>query len=897
MEDWLSMEKIYIVDAVNFLFRSYYAIGPMTNSKGESTNALYGFIRSIFKLMNEFSPDYFAAVFDGPENKKSRTEIYSEYKSHRTGMPEDLFPQLEQALHFCEIAGIPHLCIPGVEADDTMGSIARWMEKKGVQVFLCSSDKDLCQLVSDSTFIINPHKDNLLVDREKVRELFGVTPEQIIDLLALVGDASDNIPGLEGFGPKTAAALLNEFGTLEEILAHPEKLSGKKQETLINDKEIALMSKKLATIHTNIVFPHEEKFFHLKMPDLEKVKEFYREMRFMSLLRELGVEEEAPAKSHSTQGLIAQHYHLIDDEKSLIELITRLEKEKEICVDTETTHLRPMQARLVGVGLGVSPGKAWYIPLNGPLGKEKVLSKLRPLLENPDIGFIGHNIKYDLHVLFNENVTVQNIAFDTILASYLISPQTQRHNLDDLSLEKLGEVKIPIADLIGKGKKQISMQEVSLGKITAYCCEDVDFTLRLKKIFEKDLELMELTPLFKQIELPLISILAQMERNGIYVDLKKLEKMSEELRVQLKELEQQIHHLAGEHFNINSPRQLSTILFEKMGVRPPKKTATGYSTAFDVLDSLKEEVPIVKKIIQYRTLEKLRSTYVDALPEQINPVTHRIHCTFNQSVAATGRLSCQDPNLQNIPVRMEEGKKIREAFKPQKPNYSFVAADYSQIELRLLAHLSEDPALLKAFRAGEDIHAYTAALVFGIPMKEVTPQMRYQAKTVNFGIIYGQQAYGLSQQLGIDYREAEEFIHTYFERYAKVREFLDFCKESVRKTGRAVTLTGRQRPIPEIHSKNPAIRAAAERLAINTPLQGTAADLIKMAMIQVDAHLKEHPREGMMILQIHDELLFETHDEEAKKLSSKVKTIMEGIFDLNVPLVVDISIGKNWGEC
>ncbi len=891
------MEKIYIVDAVNFLFRSYYAIGPMTNAKGESTNALYGFIRSLFKLMNEFSPDYFVAVFDGPENKKSRSEIYSEYKSHRTGMPEDLFPQLNQALHFCEIAGIPYLSVTGVEADDTMGSIARWMEKKGIQVFLCTSDKDLCQLVSDHIFIINPHKDNLLIDREKVKELFGVTPEQIVDLLAMVGDASDNIPGLEGFGPKTAASLLSEFGTLEYILAHPEKLSGKKKEVIINDKEIALMSKKLAIIHTDIPFPHEERFFHLKTPDLERVKEFYHEMRFMSLLRELGIEEETPSKGRPIKEPIAFHYHLIDDEETLEELVHRLEKEKEICLDTETTDIRPMQAKLVGIGLGIRPGEAWYIPLNGKLGKERGLSLLKPLLENDQIGFIGHNIKYDLHVLRNENITLPNIAFDTILASYLISPQTQRHNLDGLSLEKFGEVKIPIEDLIGKGKKQISMNEVPLDKITHYCCEDVDFTLRLKQLFEKDLELMELTPLFEQIELPLIPILAQMERNGIYVDVKKLEKMSEELKRKIKELEHQIYDLAGEQFNINSPRQLSVILFEKMGIKAPKKTATGYSTAFDVLDSLKEEAPIVKKIIEYRTLEKLRSTYVDSLPEQINPTTHRIHCTFNQSVAATGRLSCQDPNLQNIPVRTEEGMKIREAFRPQKPHYSFVAADYSQIELRLLAHLSGDPSLLKAFQEGEDVHTYTAALVFGIPLQEVTPQMRYRAKAVNFGIIYGQQAFGLSQQLGISYNEAEEFIHTYFERYAKVKEFLNFCKESVRKTGRAVTLTGRQRPIPEIHSKNPTIRAAAERLAINTPLQGTAADLIKMAMVQVDAHLKKHPDEGNMILQIHDELLFETADEQAKKLSSQVKNIMEGIFALNIPLIVNISIGKNWREC
>jgi len=889
------MNKIFIVDAVNFLFRSYYAIGPMTNPKGTSTGALYGFIRSIFKLMKDFSPDYFIAVFDGPENKKSRTEIYADYKSHRKGMPEDLFPQLEKALHFCEIAGIPFLSVPGVEADDTIGSIAKWMEKKEVDVFLCSSDKDLCQLVSDRVFIINPHKDNLLIDKKQVKELFGITPEQMIDWLAMVGDASDNIPGLEGFGPKTASALLTEFGTLEHLLKHPEKVGGKKEEILIKDKEIALMSKKLATIHTGVDFPHEEKFFHLKTPDLEKVKDFYHEMGFMSLLKELG-EEEKP-KAHSVEQESHGHYHLIEEEEALRSLIEKLGREKEICIDTESTDLRPMFARLVGLGIGVDTKEAWYIPCNGKLPKEKVLSLLKPLLESGKTSFYGHNIKYDMHVLANEGIHLQNICFDTIIASYLLSPQVQQHNLDRLSLEHFGKVKIPIEDLIGKGKQQISMDQVAVEKVATYCCEDVDYTIRLKKRFEKELEQERLTSLFTQIELPLISILCGMERTGIYVDTHKLKKMAGDLEEQLGELEKQIYAISKEKFNLNSPRQLSTILFEKLGIKPPKKTTTGYSTAIDVLEGLREESPIIPLIIEYRTLEKLRSTYVEALPLQVNPITHRIHCTFNQSVAATGRLSSQDPNLQNIPVRSKVGKKIREAFKPKDSHHSFLSGDYSQIELRLLAHLSEDPALVKAFQEGEDIHAYTASLVFDVPLKEVTPTMRYQAKAVNFGIIYGQQAYGLSLQMGVSYHEAEAFIKTYFERYSKVKEFLEFCKEGVRKTGRAVTLTGRQRPIPEIHNKNPMIRTAAERLAINTPLQGTAADLIKMAMIQVDHHLQSHTHQGKMILQIHDELLFETPDEEAHKLSSAVKKIMEGVFTLSVPLIVDISIGKNWEEC
>ncbi len=882
------MKTLYIVDALNFLFRAYYAIGSMSNPKGESTGALYGFIRSIYKLITDFSPDYFIAVFDGPDNKKSRTAIYSEYKSHRAKMPDDLFPQLEKALYFCEIAGIPHLSISGVEADDVIGSIAKWAETQSIEVRLCSSDKDLCQLITDSIKIINPQKGNLLIDRKKTQELFGVTPEQIIDLLALMGDASDNIPGLEGIGPKTAVALLNEFGTLEEILANPDKISGKKKEVILQGKEIARISQQLATIHTGVDFPKKLEFFHLKTPDIEKAKAFYTDAHFLSLLKELSTEEK---KSKTST------YTTVDDEESLDALLSLLKKEKELCIDTETTDVRPMRAALVGIGIAITPEEIWYIPTNGRLGKKRILSALKPLLENPAISFIGHNIKYDLHVLCNEGIHLANIAFDTMLASYLLSPHIQKHNLDALSLEKFGKVKIPIDALLGKGKALITMDLVPIERVSEYCCEDVEYTLRLKHLFKKELEKVNLTHLFSQVEIPLIPILMHMEREGIYVDIEKLKIMSASLAKKLHQLEKHIYEIAGEEFNINSPKQLSLILFEKLQIKSPKKTTTGYSTAADVLESLQDESPIIKKIIEYRTLEKLRSTYVDSLPDEILPSTQRIHCTFNQSVAATGRLSCQNPNLQNIPVRTEEGKKIREAFKPESPQSNFLSADYSQIELRLLAHLSNDPALIQAFLAGEDIHAYTASQVFDVPLKDVTPEMRHQSKAVNFGILYGQQAYGLSQQLGIDHKSASRFIETYFERYPKVKEFLTFCKEEARRTGHSITLTGRLRPIPEIHNKNPFIRAQAERLAVNTPLQGTAADLIKMAMIQVDAYLKKHPHLGKMILQIHDELIFEVQDDAVHQLSSHVKEIMETTIALNVPLIVDISIGKNWGEC
>jgi DNA polymerase-1 len=662
------MKQLFIVDAVNFLFRSYYAIGPMTNPKGESTNALFGFIRSIYKLIGDFSPDFIIAVFDGPDNKQKRTEMYAEYKSHRKSMPEDLFPQLEKSLYWCEIAGIPYLSVPGVEADDTIGSIAVWAEKQDIKVFVCSSDKDLCQLVDDKIFMIQPHKDNLLIDTQKVEEIYGITPQQMVDYLAIVGDASDNIPGLEGFGPKTASALLQQFGTLDAILANPDKIPGaKKQETIRQGKEIALLSRRLATIDKNVDFPKEEKFFHIKAPHLEQLNAFYHEMHFMSLLKEM----ETPTSTIEPVEEEKTEYHLVNDMPSFEKLIELLAAEKEICLDVETTSIRPMLAELVGIGFSISPAQAWYVPLNGTMARTEVLKKLEELLKIPHLSFFGHNIKYDSHVLQNENLPAPRISFDTILASYLLTPQSQRHNLDVLALERFHKVKIPIDSLIGKGKKQISMKDVPLDQVAAYCCQDADYTFRLKKLFEKGLSEKGLLPMLMEIEIPLLPVLITMERRGIYVDVDILQKMSHELAHQIKAVEQEIYLMAGEEFNVSSPKQLSKILFEKMGIPPPKKTATGFSTSADVLEDLQENVPIVTKILDYRTLEKLRSTYVDSLPEEINPKTHRIHCTFNQSVAATGRLSCQDPNLQNIPIRSKEGKKIREAFKPLESHWSF----------------------------------------------------------------------------------------------------------------------------------------------------------------------------------------------------------------------------------
>ncbi len=885
------MKKIYILDAVGYIFRSYYAIRPMTNPKGESTNALYGFIRSILKLQKDFSPEFLVAVFDGPDNKKSRTDIYPDYKGHRTAMPEDLFPQLEKAKTFCKLFGISVLEKSGIEADDTIGAVAKWSEKNGLESYVCSSDKDLCQLVNDNTFILNTHKENLIIDKHKVEEIHGVRPDQVTDLLGIMGDSADNIPGIPGLGPKTAAKYLKEFESLENLLENAHMLKGKKKELVSENKDQAILSKKLATLQLEVSIPDEVSFYQLKAFEKASLESFYKEMNFISLIKDL-----APKEIERVEKVKETDYILINSLKDLKTLIIYLSLQTQVCFDTETTDIHPLRAQLVGIGFGVQAGKAWYVPLNGNIDSELVLNEIKPLFKNPKIGFYGHNIKYDLHVLENHGIRIANISFDTMLASYLINSANNRHGLDRLSLEKFGKTKTSIKELLGTGKKQITMAEVPLDKVSSYCCEDVDYTVRLKHLFEEELKSSKLEHLFKDIELPLIRVLSDMEKRGIYLDVDKLKEMSIYLTEKIKGLSEDIYSEAGEVFNLNSPKQLSHILYEKLSIALPGKKKT-LSTSAQILESLKHGYPICGKVLEYRALEKLRSTYVDSLPEQVLSKTNRIHCSFQQSVTATGRLSCTDPNLQNIPIRTEEGRKIRFAFKPEESNWSFLSADYSQIELRILAHLSQDPNLMTAFKNNEDIHSYTASLVYNLPLQNVTKEMRYVAKAVNFGIIYGQQAFGLSNQLGISYSEASSFIETYFLRYPMVKAFIEECKKKAHDTELAKTFTGRQRPLVEINSKNPALKAAGERLAVNTPIQGAQADIIKMAMIEIHKRMKNNPSYGYMLLQIHDELIFECEDHNLVELRNLVKGTMEGIVDLSVPLVVDVSIGKNWSEC
>jgi DNA polymerase-1 len=888
------MEKIFILDSLGYLFRSYYAIRNLSRKTGESTNALYGFVRAILKIIKDFEPTHLVAVFDGKNNTKKRAEIYPEYKSNRLQAPEDLPHQFEWAYQFCQLANIPCIRIEEVEADDTMATIALWAASQGAKAYICTTDKDLFQLVNDHIVILNTHKNNLIYDKEGVKEHFGVWPSQILDYLSIIGDASDNIPGIKSFGPKTAQSLLNEAETLDRLLQNPDLyLNEKKKEVLLSQLDQLEISRKLITLFTDIDVPKIPDFYKLKEPKPQELLLFYEEMNFSSLAKEhQGLSSPPkPLPTLETKTRILQDLDLIEA------LVDELSKQKEICIDTETTGLDQMQSQIVGLGIGYSPEKIWYIPFNGRLNPADIIKLLNPLFTNPRVGFYGHNIKYDLHILANHGIHISKVIGDTMIMSHLLTPHLRQHSLDDLSLHHFGHQKISIQSLIGSGKDEKAMTEVPIDQVASYCGEDVLMTIKLKELFEKELKTQELTDLYQTIEIPLIQVLTQMERSGIYVDPNYLMEIKKELTIHLTRIEEETYALAGEKFNIKSPKQLGEILFNKLKISPLIKTKTGFSTNAETLELMQDAHPIIPKIVDFRLLEKLRSTYVDSLVHEINPKTGRVHCHFNQSITATGRLSCQNPNLQNIPVKTDAGRNIRAAFKPQKEGWLFLAADYSQIELRLLAHFSEDPLLLEAFRNHEDVHKLTASKVFEIPLNEVTSEKRSLAKAVNFGIIYGQQAFGLSKQLRIGVKEAKSFIDAYFKRYIRVKEYLEFSKEEAARLGYTVTLFGRKRPLPEINSNNKLLKQASERLAVNAPLQGTNADIIKLAMLKIQKILDSQEKKSLMLLQIHDELLFEAFEPELDELKKIVKKEMEEVIHLKVPLTVDIKIGKNWKEC
>ncbi len=867
------MEKLYIIDASGYLYSSYFAIRNMTNHEGKSTNALYGFIRSVLKLVKDFHPTHVVAIFDGPNNAKKREEIYPAYKAHRSSTPPDLGYQIDWAREFCSLAGLPFLNIPDVEADDTMGTIASWGCANST-VYLCTSDKDMCQMVSDRVFLLNTRKENLVVGPSEVQQLYGVAPAQIVDLFSMIGDSSDNIPGLSGIGPKTAAALLNQFGSLDALIAHPEAIAGeKKRSCIMQNIDMALISRRLVQLDLAVEIPKDQNFYQFHFHPSPELKAFYSRFDFRSLLKEL--EKDAPPQTPLPEESAAT---IVDDEGKLETLIRDLHNCKEICFSVtahKATLAQSSSEEVLTIELAVEeplqPEKyrSWTIPFDQKIETEKLIASLKPLFGNKNLSFFGYDVKPSLHLLYKYGIEIASISFDLLLASYLLNSHHRNHTLEDLCETYLS------------------------GQTTGLKAH-----LELKKCLEKEIRERKFEKLMYELELPLLRVLAKMEQKGIFVDVDHLKQLSVSIQHQIEEVQKDIYELAGETFNLNSPKQLSHILQDKLQIRLPKKTATGFSTNAEILEVLKADHPIAEKLLQYRTLEKLRSTYIDNLPLSIDPNSGRIHCTFNQSVAATGRLSCQNPNLQNIPIRSSEGLKIRQAFRPQNSGWSYLSADYSQIELRLLAHFSEDETLTNAFNLHEDIHAYTAAALLGIPLREVTKEMRSNAKAVNFGIIYGQQAFGLAKELRTNVKTAAAFIDTYFKRYPKIKGFIEECKVKARQSGYTTTITGRERLIPEINSPNERLRAQAERLAVNTPLQGTAADLIKIAMLQIDQALKDKPElKGYPVLQIHDELIFEVPDDEIAIFSALVKTVMENVFALRVPLIVDISVGKNWKEC
>lgn len=904
-------ERMFIIDAMAFAFRSYFAIRTaLTDSKGRPTNAIYGFARILLKLLREHTPSHLVVVFDAP-GRTFREDLYADYKATRRETPQDLvdqFPRMHELVHALDIK---LLCVPGVEADDVIGTLARQATEHGMEAVVVTGDKDMLQLINPHIRVFDPQKGDtgLWYGREEVIERFGVGPEHVVDALALIGDTADNVPGVRGIGDKTAKTLMEKFGSLEGLYEHIGELKGKQKERLEEDREQAFFSRELVTILTEV--PIECSLDDCKRRELdpEKVIQMLNDFEFHTLLDEL-FPQGVPAGDEERLD-----YRCVLTEAELRQAVDEIRAAGLVAVDTETTGIDPMRAELVGISLSTKGQSGYYIPvahvpdalvrfrdpddlttaeLCSQLPLQRIIEVLGPVLADPAIGKVGHNIKYDLIMLERSGMALEGIVMDTMVASYLTDPSRLRHNLDEVSLQYLRRKLIPITDLIGKGSKAITFDQVPLDRACEYACEDADITWRLYGHFREQLRERALEELFREVEIPLIDVLARMEKAGITIDLEVFESLRKEIEVRLGGLVQEIIELAGESFTINSPKQLQQILFDKLKLKPLRKTKTGYSTDVDVLEELAREHPLPKKVLEYRMLEKLRGTYVEALPKLIHPRTGRIHTSFNQAVAATGRLSSSDPNLQNIPVRNEFGRRIREGFVPANEHYRLISADYSQIELRILAHLSGDAALKKAFEADEDIHRETAARVFGLSPAEVTTEMRYQAKAVNFGVVYGMSAFGLARNLGITNAEASRFIDAYFKLYPGVRAWLDDTLLQAREKGYVTTLLQRRRYLPELHSPDRNARGAAERMAINTPVQGSAADIIKIAMIRLDRALREF--DATLLLQVHDELVVEARAEEADKVAGVMRTIMENAVRLEVPMRVDVGVGRHWAE-
>ena len=899
-------KTVYLIDAFAEIYRFHFAMfrNPLTNSKGENISAIFGFARSLYSILKNNKPDYIAVVFD-PKGPTFRHKMYKEYKATREKMPDDLRSQLPMIDKMIEAFNITRLELDEYEADDIIGTMAKKAEKEGCEVLMVTADKDFAQLVTDEVVMYNTRAkadESNLIDIEGVKKKWGVTPTQIRDYLALVGDSSDNIPGVTGVGPKGAVKLLDDYGSLEEILSHVEDISGKKlKENLINDAEAARLSLDLVTIRTDAPIGKDMKDIIRKEFDIDVLTALLKELEFWNMLEEIREDTGVEYKK------VKKNYKTILDAESLNKLIKTLKKSKLISFDLETTSINPMQAEIVGFSFSIKPDQGWYVPIvysggEGNLFREeghdlkKLLEKLKPILEDPEIPKCGQNIKYDKLILSLHGVDVAGVVSDSIILAFLLKPDARSYKIDYLSMEYLNYQMQPISDLIGTGKDQKSMADVPLEEITFYAVEDADIALQLVSKLEPKVEAEGMSGILHDIEIPLIDVLLRMEKSGVYLNIKYLNKMSSELAKEITVIEKDIFKLSGEEFSINSPKQLSLILFGKLGLPPSRKTKTGYSTDQRAMEYLKEEHEIVRKVLDYRMYTKLKSTYLEALPELVDPNTGRIHSSFSQTVAATGRLSSSNPNFQNIPIKTEIGRKIRHAFIPQAKGWKIMAADYSQIELRIMAHLSEDPTMIQAFLDDEDIHSITACGLYNVELNAVTAQMRNAAKTVNFAIMYGARAFRISGALRISMEDAAKTIDDYFNRFAGLNDFILNTIAKAREDKYVTTILGRKRYLNEIDSSNFNLRQGAERIAVNTQLQGSAADMIKIAMIRIDKRIRDENLKSMMILQVHDELVFEVPTEELEVLQELVAAEMVGAMELRVPVKVDMGIGKDWFE-
>jgi len=917
-------KNLYLLDAYALIYRSYYAFikNPRFNSKGLNTSAIYGFTNTLIDLIAKENPSHVAVVFD-PSGPTFRHEMYKEYKANREAMPEDIRKSIPYIKNIIEGFQIPILQFEGYEADDVIGSLSKQAEKEGFTTFMMTPDKDYGQLITDQIKMYKPGRaggDMEIIDKEKICQKFKIdNPEQVIDIMGLMGDSSDNIPGAPGIGEKTAIKLINKYGSIENLYEHIDELKGKQKEKLIENKDQVMLSKELVTIKLDVPVKIDVKKLVLDDPDEELLTKLFEELEFRSTARRLfqkeiittqagsvmqgslfGENDSGQSSAKETQNIsnTGHEYILVDTESKREKLSKQLQTLEEFCFDTETTGINPHQAEIVGFSVSWEAHKAYYIPI--PEKKEdaqKVMNTFKPIFENTNIRKIGQNIKYDILILKNYAIHVQGEVFDSMIAHYLLQPDL-RHNLNYLSEQYLGYQPVDIEELIGKkGAKQGSMRNVPLEKLTDYAAEDADLTFQLKELFEKELQKTGLADLSETIEMPLIPVLAEMESTGVKININALDEFAKKLTKELIIIEEKIIDQAGISFNISSPKQLGEILFDKLKLDPnAKKTKSKqYSTSEEILVKLADKHPIVNNVLEFRSVKKLLSTYVEALPKLINEKTGKIHTSYNQAVAATGRLSSNNPNLQNIPIREERGREIRKAFIPQDDEHILLAADYSQIELRLMAHMSQDENMLKAFKNNIDIHTTTAAKIFHVEnLSEVTKEQRRKAKTANFGIIYGISAFGLSQRLNIPRTEAKQLIDEYFNGFPRVKKYMDKSIAEAREKGYVETLMGRKRFLKDINSRNAIVRGFAERNAINAPIQGSAADIIKLAMIDVFNEMKKQQLKSKMILQVHDELIFDVYKPELEQLKEMVQTKMEKAVILSIPLTVDIGTGENW---